>query len=319
MATVTTDIIQHTPDGAADVQTVIGINPDGSSLGAGARAVDGVIETDLIQQPATGGARSVPVVIVVDSNGDPINTGGGGDGGVSTVNGISPDANGNVTIALPIGVPTGGTTGQVVKRTATGIAWGTDNDTTYTRMTQAVADNPEDEAGLLINSVVLNTTINKRIEDAANHPTNGFVTTATFTNGIDGCLPKAEFVAKFMDVTKIPNNAPNIPDEHYVSSIVHHVGRTYEPSFFRVKPFTDNTVSWTNSIPTYSAGGQLKCQDATGNGQAVSMNQFNVRFPPAMRTAINELTMNTQDFTSLAQVSVAIRQIISALHAGRLT
>lgn len=95
MATIETNIIQQTPEGASDVQTVIGVNPDGTSLGAGVTAVNGKINTSLIQQPATGGARMVPVVIVVDSEGNPIAAGGADlpTGTVSQVMGF--DAQGN--------------------------------------------------------------------------------------------------------------------------------------------------------------------------------------------------------------------------------
>lgn len=36
-----------------------------------------IIETDLVQQPATGGARDVMMVIAVNADGSPISGGGG--------------------------------------------------------------------------------------------------------------------------------------------------------------------------------------------------------------------------------------------------
>ena len=76
MAKIQTDLVQHSSSGAQDIPVVIAMNEDGTGMDGSILAVDGVITTDMIQQPATGGARPVGVAIVVNADGSPISAGG---------------------------------------------------------------------------------------------------------------------------------------------------------------------------------------------------------------------------------------------------
>lgn len=78
MAIIQTDLVQHSASGAQDVSVMIGMNADGTGMDGAMLAVDGVITTDMIQQPATGGARPVGVAVVVNADGSPVTSGGGG-------------------------------------------------------------------------------------------------------------------------------------------------------------------------------------------------------------------------------------------------
>lgn len=80
MAKIQTDLVQHSSAGAQDVPVMIAMNEDGTGIDGSSLVVDGVITTDMIQQPATGGARPVGVAIVVNADGSPVSSGGGGGG-----------------------------------------------------------------------------------------------------------------------------------------------------------------------------------------------------------------------------------------------
>lgn len=106
MAKVTTDLVGQNPSGAYDVPMMIAVNANGTDLSGSVIAQNGRIETDLIQQPATGGARPVGVAIVVNADGSPISAGGGGGSDTNftaeekqKLAGIQTDATKNATDA----------------------------------------------------------------------------------------------------------------------------------------------------------------------------------------------------------------------------
>lgn len=58
---------------------------------------------------------------------------------IKTINNQSLLGTGNINIESGSNLPEGGTTGQVLKKTASGVEWANDNDTTYQNATQSQA------------------------------------------------------------------------------------------------------------------------------------------------------------------------------------
>lgn len=69
---------------------------------------------------------------------------------IKTINNQSLLGTGNINIESGSNLPEGGTTGQVLKKTASGVEWANDNDTTYQNATQSQAGlmSAEDKAKL---------------------------------------------------------------------------------------------------------------------------------------------------------------------------
>lgn len=102
-------------------------------------------------------------------------------------------------------IPTGGTTGQILKKTATGTEWVQEEETVYSNMLQSIADGKVSTTGELISSLVLNTTIGNRITDLRGKP-NGLASLDA-----SGVVPMNELNVSGLEFKGAWNASTNTP------------------------------------------------------------------------------------------------------------